>query len=229
VTFDPLSEHDPVWAPNSGELVYTVVKDGRSHLLRRSLVANEPPSLLLEAPMEVYVKSWSRDGKAIVYATNDDKERAVWALSPAGDAKPERLFASPYRLEQPQVSPDGQWLALLSNESGRFEVYVQPFRRPGERTRVSTDGGGQCLWRGDGRELFYLSLEGRLMGVDIRPGATTVEVGLPRPLFQLERYLPDFFDYAPSADGQRFLVKMPVENTAGRRLQVVVNWPSLLR
>jgi eukaryotic-like serine/threonine-protein kinase len=229
VTFDPLSERDPVWAPDSRELAYTVVRDGRWHMFRKSLVGNEAPSPLLESPIDVYVKSWSADGKALLYVTNDGKETAVWALSPAGDANPERLFGSTYLLEQPQLSPDGRWLALLSNESGRFEVYIQPFRRPGERVRVSTDGGGQPVWRGDGKELFYLSLDGRLMAVDVRAGAAGIEVGLPKALFGLGRYEPDFYDYAPSADGQRVLAKMRVENDPGRRLHVVINWPSLLR
>jgi Tol biopolymer transport system component len=231
VTFDPVSEDDPVWAPDSRALAYDVVRPGRRDIFRKSLVGSDPPSLLLESPIDVYVKSWSPDGKALVYVSYDGKEGAIRVLHPESDPKPEPLVRSGtgFRLEQPQISPDGRWLAYVANESGQFEVYVQPFRRPGERVRVSTEGGGQALWRGDGKELFYLSPGGKLMAVDVRPGAASIEVGLPRPLFDVGQYQPDLFDYAPSADGQRFLVKVPVDDSPARQIHVVVNWPSLLQ
>jgi hypothetical protein len=95
--------------------------------------------------------------------------------------------------------------------------------------RVSVEGGGQPKWRGDGQELFFARLDGRLMSVDFRAVADQPQVGLPVELFEIVSFSgPDYDDYAPSADGQRFLVKIPVNEARPRRMHVVTNWPSLL-
>jgi eukaryotic-like serine/threonine-protein kinase len=120
-----------------------------------------------------------------------------------------------------QISPDGRLLAYASAESGQYEVYVQRFGSGGEKIRVSVSGGGQPKWRRDGRELFFLS-EGRLTAVEVR-AAPELSVGLPRPLFDLEEAGEELDDYAPSADGQRFLVKQRVAPGAAP-VHVVMNW-----
>jgi eukaryotic-like serine/threonine-protein kinase len=124
------------------------------------------------------------------------------------------------------VSPDGRWVAYLSDESGRREVYVEPFRRAGRRVRVSPDGGGQPKWRRDGRELYYVNANGKLMAVSVQPGEE-LTVGLPQPLFDIKPFQADQDDYAVSSDGQLFLVTVPVDSAEGGRLQVVVNSPAL--
>jgi hypothetical protein len=131
------------------------------------------------------------------------------------------------------VSADERWLAYISSQSGRREVYVEPFRRSGETVRVSLDGGGQPRWRRDGKELFYLSLDGRLMAVDVREGPSGPEVGIPRvlvPARQLRAVVqgPDYDDYAVTADGQRFLVKRLLDAAARQRIHVLLDWPSLV-
>ena len=141
--------------------------------------------------------------------------------------------AKGFGADQPHVSPDGRWLAYITTESGRYEVYVEPFRRRGEKVRVSTGGGGQPRWRGDGKELFFLSPDGSLMAVDVEEGATGPEVGIPTtlvPARDLEATVqgPDYHDYAVSADGQRFLVKKSAESDGRRRIHVLLDWPSLL-
>ena len=132
------------------------------------------------------------------------------------------------------MSPDGRWLAYISDESGRDEIYVEPFRRPGERLRVSRGGGGQPKWRGDGRELFYRSHDGQLMAVDVQEAASGLEVGTPEGLFPADALRaapgvgPESDEYAVTADGQRFLLMMRVEEDVKQRIHVVTNWPSLL-
>ena len=130
-----------------------------------------------------------------------------------GDAGGETILEKSSFLDEPQVSPDGRWLAYVSDESGRSEVYVEPFRRPGERVRVSTDGGGQPKWRADGKELFYVAPSGRLMAVDVSVSAGRLEVALPVSLFGGLNADPIWDMYALTRDGQRFLVVVPV----GRR------------
>ena len=106
---------------------------------------------------------------------------------------------------------------------------MDPFRRKGERVRVSVAGAGQPKWRSDGKELFFASLSGRLMSVAFRSVADRPEVDLPKELFPIGGFSgPDYDDYAPTADGQRFLVKMPVDAVRPTRMHVVTNWQSLL-
>ena len=229
ITFDPADDLDPVWAPSSRELAYAVWRADRWDVFRKSVHGNTPATELLRSPAPVFVKSWSADAKSLVYVKLENEEYSVWVLQPDGDAKPEELFRSSFRIEQPQLSPDGRWLSYLSNESGSFEVYIQPFLGPGERVRVSTDGGGQPLWRRDGKELYYLSPDGRLMAVELKAVSGRLEVGRPAALFPLGRFASDYFDYAPSADGQRFLVKLPVGNESGRSIHAIVNWRSLVQ
>jgi hypothetical protein len=139
------------------------------------------------------------------------------------------VLEAPAFLAEPRLSPDGRWLAYISNESGQFEVYVEPFRRPGERVRVSVDGGGQPKWRADGRELFYRSLRGPMMAVAVRESAEGLEVALPTELFEAGDPLAPVSDsYAVSADGQRFLVRMRVGDAADQRIHLVTNWTSML-
>jgi Tol biopolymer transport system component len=228
VTFDPANERDPVWSPDGHELVFSLDHGNARNLFRKSQLGNEPASLLMESKVLVFPKSWSPDGKYLVYVAEDAGKQAAWVRPMKGDGKPEALLDTGFLIDGTKVSPDGRWLAYISQESGRWEVYVQPFRRPGERVRVSPEGGGQPTWRGDGKELFYLSLDGRMMVAELRATEGRVEVGLPKALFEVGRFEPDFSDYGVTADGQRFLVKALPEKDATRRIHVIVNWPSLL-
>jgi hypothetical protein len=131
-------------------------------------------------------------------------------------------------VDELQVSPDGRWLAFMSWESGRAEVYVQPFGRDGERVRVSADGGGLPKWRADGGELFFTAPGDRLMVASVRAGGDRLTVGPPTALFARAGLFPSevLDDYTPTADGQRFLVKLPAQASEKRQLHVVTNWTS---
>ncbi len=161
----------------------------------------------------------------VVQRTLEDQQ-SIWALREGEDP---RHFPTPtFRVDEPQISPDGKWLAYVSPESDRPEVYLEPFGRDGDRIRVSLNGGGQPKWRGDSRELFFVTRDGFLMAVAIGGDASGLEVGLPEELFTIPRIEgPGYDDYAVSADGERFLVKA----AAGRvepRLQIITNWTGLL-
>jgi Tol biopolymer transport system component len=231
VTSDPGDERDPVWSPNGQELVFGTGTGG-GNLVRKALTAGASASPLLESSERHVPECWSSDGKTLLYVTLGD-ENTLSALPLDGNDPAEQLMKNRFIVDEPQISPDSRWLAYISTESGRFEVYVEPFRRRGEKVRVSTNGGGQPKWRGDGKELFYLTLDGALMAVDIREGATGPEVGIPSTLVPADVLGAvvqglDVDEFAVSADGQRFLVKRPATEDERQQIHVLLNWPSLL-
>src|SRR5262249_415037 len=128
-------------------------------------------------------------------------------------------------------SPDGGWIAYQSNESGRFEIYVQPFPGPGGKWQLSTEGGSQPRWRRDGKELFYISPDNKLIAVPIRLSSAgkTVELGTPMPLFQTRivgepGIILRTHQYAVSPDGQRFLINVNAEEASVGPITVILNW-----
>jgi Tol biopolymer transport system component len=230
LTATPGMEVDPVWAPDGRSLAFYAFRDGKAGLRRKGLRATEAETVLLESPEQNYPESWSRDAGTILFCRlAADGTQGGWALATSGDGKAEAVVSGAFRIDEPNLSPDGRWLAYVSNESGRDEVYVEPFRQPGDRVRVSVDGGGQPKWRGDGREIFFTAASGLLQAVEVRPAVDRLEVKLPADLFELRVFRGALWDdYAPRADGQRFLVKLPVGEDRKPQLHVVTNWTSLL-
>jgi len=230
LTSGPADKYNPVWSPDGREVAFTFIQGAADiRVYHKALQGNTPASPLGPDLKGVFPECWSSPVKALLYVTLQSPEgQAFGMLSPDGNAEPETILKRSSQIDEPQVSPDGRWLAYVSQESGQWEVYVQPFRQEGEGVRVSTDGGGQPRWRGDGRELFYVSPAGRLMAVDVRATGDRIEVGLPVALFAGVNPDPDTDHYAATADGQRFLVPLPVGESAQARIHVVTNWTSLL-
>src|SRR5262249_16028683 len=141
--------------------------------------------VLLAAPLNMSALDWSRDG-LVLYRSNDPKNSYdLWALRFDVDRKPFPVVQTSADEPDGQFSPDGKSIAFQSNESGRYEIYIQPFPGPGPKTLVSNSGGAQVRWRRDGKELFYVALDGRLMAVPIRISADgrAIEPGVTIPLF----------------------------------------------
>jgi len=195
---------------------------------RKALEGDEPESRLREGQGNEFPEFWSSESGGIVYHSGGEGQ-AFSLLALEGNGEPETIMEKGFGLDEPQVSPDGRWLAYTSQETGQWEVYVEPYRRGGPRVRVSPEGGGQPKWRGDGKELFYGAVDGRLMAVEVSAGDQRLEVGRPTVLFDAGATDARLDEYAPTADGERFLVKVPVENQVSRRFHVVVDWPSLLK
>ena len=146
----------------------------------------------------------------------------------AGDGKPFALVQTNCNEEQAQFSPDGKWIAYQSNETGRFEIYVQPFSGLEGKSLISPSGGGQVRWRRDGRELFYVALDGRLMAIPVQPASSghAVDAGAPVPRFATPMSgAPDERQqYVVSSDGQRFMMKTVTEPAGTSPITLILNW-----
>ena len=147
------------------------------------------------------------------------------------DLQTHPLLQTPFLVRNAQFSPDGKFVAYASSETGSWEVYVSPFPDFGSKWQISRGGGEEPRWRRDGKEMFYLAPDGRLMAVDVKSG-TGLEAGSPVALFQTHPRQPisamDFFSYDVTADGEKFLVNTRVETSNSAPLSVILNWTSEL-
>jgi eukaryotic-like serine/threonine-protein kinase len=170
----------------------------------------------------------SPDGKTVVYSESTSKgDRDIWSLRLDGDRKPQPLLQAPFREVFAAISPDGRWLAYVTDASGRYEVYVAPANGTGDRRQVSTDGGEEPRWSARGDELFYPNGQ-KWMAVGVAAG-TTFTAGRPQMLF--EGPFPNIpgYSYDVSADGRRFLMVKEATTGNPREIRIVLNWFEYLR
>jgi dipeptidyl aminopeptidase/acylaminoacyl peptidase len=227
-TSDPQPDIAPLWSPRGDRIVYASQRDGVFELFEKTLDST-PARLLLSTPEAKQVTDWSRDGRYLLYRTISlaPYDTDIWAIGLEGEPARLPVVRTPFEERDAQFSPDGTWIAYQSNESGQQEVYVQPFRAPGERVRISANGGVQARWRADGRELFYLTLEGQLIAVPMAlgPGGRTLTAGAAVPLFQAKVGAVQgisLHNYIVAPDGQRFLLDTVVEEIPAP-ISVIVN------
>jgi dipeptidyl aminopeptidase/acylaminoacyl peptidase len=168
-------------------------------------------------------RDWSSDGRYILYVASTTTSQDLRALPLFGDRTPIDIARTPFTETAARFSPDGRWVAYQSDETGRPEVHVQPFPDPGPKFQVSVGGGTLPRWRHDGRELFYVAPDRRLMAVSVTPRSDTLATSAPRALFTLSTTS----NYEPSPDGQRFLVTAVVSEVSP--ITVIMNWKPPIR
>ena len=226
LTSDPALDANPVWSPDSSRIAFYSARKGAS-VFTKSVTVSGREEALLDTPYAPSPRDWSSDGRFLLYqelrpTTGSD----LWALPMSGDGKPFAVAQSPFNERDGQFSPDVKWIAYASDESGRSEIYVQPFPGPGDKTQVSTAGGAQVRWRADGKELFYVALDARLMAVPMQlPSTGPILAGRPVPLFATHiggALLQIPTQYVVSRDGQRFLMNTQSEDTPP--ISVILNW-----
>jgi hypothetical protein len=232
VTFDPGDDLAPTWSRSeAGRLIFSSRREGSTHLYETSLGGAGRDVLLFDDSLGKFASSISPDGGFLAYVAGSGiiRRSDIWLLPFAGNRRAVPLLESPFQESQPQFSPDGQWLAYMTNESGRQEVFIRPFARDGDKVQVSTAGGGWPRWRRDGKEIFYLAPDRAMVAVPLTRQGARLEIGAGRPLFTM-RTRPqarlDSYNYDVSADGQRFLVNTFVEQSTSSAVSIVINWPA---
>jgi hypothetical protein len=210
----------PIFTPDGGSLLYR--SEGATFDLRRKSLRGQREETIVAdnfaTPYDV-----SADGRYVLYnRTRAHADIGVATLT--GDAKPQLLLASEYEERNPSFSRDGHWFTYSSSEPGQHEVFVRRFPMTDEKWSISNGGGIQPLWSDDGKEIYYATLDGRLMAVPVSAGAT-FSSGTPQPLFQTSLRLNNpSRQYTASADGQRFLMVVPAQDVDSENFRVMLNW-----
>jgi len=240
-TLKGLVNLSPVWSPDGSSIVYAASDLGQLELHQKRTDGTGQEELLTKGDHQLIPASWSRDGRFVALISTT-ANRDLFVLTLERDGKPEPFVAGEFQETQGQFSPDGKWMAYTSNETGRFEVYVEPFPHGsgavGKRA-VSVAGGEDPCWRPDGKELFYIDPGGRLLAVPVlisgpKPGfsmgaATTLfDTRLSREDRWLGSPAPAFRSYDVVPDGKRFLVRVVKEQGVDAPLVLVTNWQAVL-
>src|SRR5581483_11406777 len=230
LTSGPDSERDPLWSPDSRRVLYTVF-DGKEPSIREVVIGGADSAVFADG-MPNSLDDASRDGKLLVYHTPGGMSVSVLPLS--GERKPQVVFQTPFQKDQLRLSPDGRWIAYTSYESANQpEVFVAAFPAFTGRRQISAGGGLMPRWRSDGKELYYVSFDRRVMALEVKSGST-LQIGVAKPLFQFPGGTPlssTTYTWAVTSDGQKFLVREPVgvSNTGEiEPMHLVINWPAAL-
>jgi eukaryotic-like serine/threonine-protein kinase len=242
LTFDPTDHTNPTWSPDGARIAFTSDRKGMRDLYITSASGGSEDEVLLESKAHKSVTDWSSDGQFLLYnqienqlvlnakpsATSEHKE-AIYVLPLSGaDRRPIAFLATPFREDRARMSPDGRWIAYGSNESGRIDVYVQPFPANGKKYKISTAGGEEPQWRGDGKELFYVA-GSTVMAAEVHTKGVELVFGIPKKLF--DAHLTDVRSrsrLAITKDGQKFLALEPVGEDPRAPFTVILNWQRLL-
>ena len=231
LTFGTGGSWVPVWSPDGSQIAYTAYRKEAYGIYAKPSNGVGDERLLMKVEDQIFAEDWAPDGRVIALTIWNSKKSTyhdIWMLPAVGGADPYAFLASSSSEAGARFSPDGRWLAYESNESGRFEVYVQAFPGPRGKWQVSTRGGETPRWRRDGRELFFVGAHDRVMTVAVQPGPVW-RASTPRSLpIETSRvgYLEWLlWDVAP--DGRRFLVFSPAGQTRLLPIRVVTNWPAL--
>ncbi|HUS13330.1 MAG TPA: protein kinase [Pyrinomonadaceae bacterium] len=228
LTFDPANDDGPVWSPDGSRIVFDSNRAGHYDFYQKLASGGGNDEALLQSSDWKFAPDWSSDGRYIVYVVNDPKNRGdLWILPLFGERKPMPFLQTKFFERGAKFSPDVRWIAYHSDESGKYEVYVQSFPPSGGKWQISPGGGTNPQWRRDGKEIYYWA-GNRLMAVEVKAGAS-FESGVSRALF--EARVPGSFglDYAVTHDGQRFLITNPVAGAAATPITVVINWMADLK
>ena len=224
-TFDPGNAYSAVWSPRGDAIVYASDRADSPGLYEKSLLGQGEEKLLLKADGLIVPMALSSDGSILLYASRNPKTGwDIMSLPRNGEPKPVVLRATPFAENDVEFSPDGKYVSFNSNASGRQEVYVQSYPGPGRTWQVSTAGGTDAHWRKDGKELYYRSIDQKLMAVDVQTG-DTFQAGIPRVLFQAQPATgPASTKYRPDPKGEKFLFVATMGRDAQSPTTVVLNW-----
>jgi Tol biopolymer transport system component len=230
LTSAPGYETTPAWTAD-GRVAYSSDQGEKPGLYVNSASGSDGESLLIVPAQRGFPLDWSRDGRYLLYLINagPQKKLDVWTFDTQTRVE-SPLLASDFNEGGARLSPDGRWIAYISDESNQPEVYVRSFPDLSLKVRISTSGGNQPQWRGDGKELFYIGPDNTIYGVPLTISGTRVVPRSPEPLFSanVDQNKSIRNQYTVTRDGQRFLILSLIDRDASPFV-TVLNWRSLVR
>jgi Tol biopolymer transport system component len=238
LTFGPLYSAWPVWWPDGKSIVFDYGASGApDSLYRQNADGTGSKEKLLETPgIQEIPFSVSPDGRYLAYMRRDPKSSTTWDIwaqpmfpDTSGAQKPFPVVATNFGDFTPSFSPDGKWLAYANNETGRLEVYIQPFPSGAGRWQVSTAGGSRPNWRKDGKELFFWTTDQQVMAVDVNQKGASLQLGTPHALFKAITVSGASGPYTVSADGKKFVMNTVLPQSISEPLTLITNWPADLK
>jgi hypothetical protein len=227
-TFNPAEDMSPAWSPDGTKIAFSSMSSGQFDIYVKPTNGTGTAQPLVQDNARKFVNDWLSDGRYLAYYRQDPQGKNgtdIWILPLFGDKKPFPFLASPFNEAQASFSPDGRWLAYVSDESGKYGVYVVPFPQRNGKWQVSTGGGLDPRWRRDGKELFYVSPADELIAVDVREKSGSLEFGNPRTLFLTNSVAA--YDVAP--DGNKLIILSRTPESSTEPLMLVTHWPALLK
>jgi len=236
-TFGSATAGYPVWSPDGSRIVFASSRDGGYDLYEKPASGAREEQLLLKSSEGKYPTSWSRDGRFLLYRAVDPKTRDdLWVLPLEGDRKPFPFLCTEFNERCGHFSPDGRWVAYSSDESGREEIYVRPFQPDSSdassevdgKWLISTGGGTEPRWSGDGKMLYYLAPDRKVMAVEITPNSG-FGASVPKALFQAPIFSTTSLQWDVTADGKRFLFPATTAQSEQAPFTVVLNWQAALK
>ena len=233
VTFDPGADWFPAWTPDGQRLYFGSTRLGITTMFQKAGVGQDEIVDKRTALFAMYPNDVSSDGRLIVYTQSTEAGYDLGVTTLGSPPQMAPFLVTNFNEVQARFAPNQRWIAYASNESGQFEVYVRPYPASNaQQWKISTAGGMQPEWRRDGKELFYIATDGKLMSLAVSSEGATFEAGVPRPLFGVE--VPEPIGpypthYAVTADGQRFLVNTVIDQPTRPALTVILNWTGLLK
>jgi Tol biopolymer transport system component len=233
LTFGSAYDVNPVWSPDGSQVFFSSSNSGPWGIYQKAAdgLGNTQP-VFESGNQNKAIDDLTADGRYAIYDTaTNPATNQLWALPFFGDRAPFPFVQGDVGATSAKFSTNGRYVAYASSESGRKEVYVQTFPQHSGRWQISTSGGVQPIWRRDGKELFYLTEDEKLMAVDVNTTSATFQVGIPKQLFQAQLVPISYWRniYVPSPDGQRFLMLTPAGEVKPEPITLVVNWPTLLK
>jgi serine/threonine protein kinase len=239
-TYDPNIDSEPLWSPDGSRVVFRSSRNGKYDLFQRPADGSTDERPLLVTDHDKAPQDWSQYGNVLLFASQDPKTASdLWALPMDGESKAFPIVQTSFDEVQGKISPDGHWLAYASNETGTYEVFLQAFPKSIGKQQVSMGGGIYPRWRSDGRELYYVTLDNRLMVVPIQtsPGRAVITPGAPTMLFRTRMAVGGVVgiagalskaQYTVAPDG-RFLMLMDAEDIPLAPINIALNWTAALR
>ena len=227
-TFDPGEDTQPTWSPDGRSVYFASNAKGATAVYRKAIEGAGEVELVSSSEDSLQPTSVSPDGRFLLVNRStttaaSKSDIVVLPLEPKGELRPFR--ATEFSEAWGAFSPDGKWVAYTSQESGEFEVFVTPFPGPGRRWQVSPHSGVYPQWRADGRELFWIQMDGQLAAAEVSAEGDGFRVGAVTPLFRLAAPTPGGPTFSPARDGKRFLVAPQAVQKPGSLLTLVLGWP----